>query len=173
MTDVAPAKEAAALPGGPAIRALQAEVRDLYEEVADYLDDDQIERLPGYFTEDCIYKVISKENYDEGLEQAAMYCDGIAMLHDRILAHRETQVFEHRAFRHFISGVRITSVEGDTIRSRANFMLTESMSDAEPRLLMVGRYLDTLVRRDQRLLFRKRLAVYDNFHVYLSLVVPI
>jgi hypothetical protein len=30
-----------------------------------------------------------------------MYCDGIAMLRDRILAIRETQVYEPRSWRHF------------------------------------------------------------------------
>lgn len=162
-----------ALPSGPQVTALTHELRDLYDEVADYLDDDQVERLPDYFTPDCTYKVISKENHDEGLLQAAIYCDGMAMVQDRILALRETQIFEHRALRHFISGVRVTAIDGDLIRARANFLITEAMSDLEPRVLMVGRYVDTLVRRGGRLLFKERLAVYDNYRVHLSLVVPV
>ena len=47
------------------------------------------------------------------------------------------------------------------------------MSDAEPTVFMVGRYLDTLVRRDGRLLFRERVVVCDNHHVRRSLIMPI
>jgi anthranilate 1,2-dioxygenase small subunit len=47
------------------------------------------------------------------------------------------------------------------------------MSDADPTLFLVGRYLDTLVRRGGRLLFRERLAICDNHHVRRSLIVPV
>jgi len=153
--------------------ALRHELRDLYEEVGDLLDDDRVESLPDHFTDDCLYKVTSRENHDQGLPAGTMFCDGIGMLRDRILAIRETQVYEPRSWRHFISGVRVLDVAGDTIRARANFLLTEAMSDAEPTLFMVGRYLDTLVRRDGRLLFRERLVVCDNHHVRRSLIMPI
>ena len=152
---------------------MRHEIRDLYDEVADLLDDDRVEALPGYFVDDCVYRITTRENHDRGLPGGFMYCDGVAMLRDRILAIRETQVYEPRSWRHFISGVRVLDADGDTIRARANFLLTEAMSDAEPTVFMVGRYLDTLVRRDGRLLFRERLVVCDNHHVRRSLIMPI
>lgn len=173
METVLAERPVSSLPSGKEVTALQHVLRELYEEIADYLDDDQVERLPDYFVDDCMYKVVSKENYDQGLPQAAIFCDGIAMIHDRILALRETQVHEQRALRHFISGVRVTAIEGDGVRARANFLVTEAMSDAEPRVLMVGRYIDRLVQRGSRWLFKERLAVYDNYRVYRSLIVPV
>jgi anthranilate 1,2-dioxygenase small subunit len=170
-TTSAPPGAAHAPQGGDA--ALRHEIRDLYEEVGDLLDDDRVESLPDYFTDDCLYKVTSRENHDQGLPAGTIYCDGIGMLRDRILAIRETQVYEPRSWRHFISGVRVLGVDGDTIRARANVLLTEAMSDAEPTVFMVGRYLDTLVRRDGRLLFRERVVVCDNHHVRRSLIMPI
>jgi len=153
--------------------ALRHELRDLYEEIGDLLDDNRVEELPGYFTEDCTYKVISRENYDQGLPAATMFCDGVAMLRDRILAIRETQVYEPRSWRHFISGVRVLAIDGELIRARGNFLVTEAFSDADPTLFIVGRYEDVLVRRDGRLLFKQRLAVCDNHHVRRSLIVPV
>jgi anthranilate 1,2-dioxygenase small subunit len=141
--------------------------------VADLLDDDRVESLPDHFVDDCLYRVTTRENYDEGLPGGLMYCDGIAMLRDRILAIRETQVYEPRSWRHFLSGVRILGVDGDTIRARANFLVTEAMSDEEPRLFMVGRYFDVLTRRDGRLMFKERIAVCDNHHVRRSLIMPL
>lgn len=170
--------DAARLPARPAApsaqtRALVHEIRELYDEIAGLLDDDQVERMPGYFTDDCLYQVISRENHDQGLPQATVFCDGIAMLRDRVLALRETQVYEPRSWRHFVSGVRVLEVDGDRIRCTANFLVTEAMSDAEPTLHLVGRYLDTLVRRDGRLWIRERSAVYDNYRVVRSLIVPV
>ena len=157
----------------PEHAALRQAVRDLYDEVADLLDDDRVESFPDYFVDDCTYRVTTRENHDQGLPGGMMFCDGIAMLRDRILAIRETQVYEPRSWRHFVGGVRILAVEGDIIHARANFLVTEAMSDEEPRVFMVGRYLDTLVRRDGRLLFKERLAVCDNHHVRRSLIMPI
>ena len=153
--------------------ALTRELRDLYDEIGNVLDDDLLEQLPDYFVEDCVYKVISKENYDEDLPHSTLYCDGVGMLRDRIMALRDTQVFEPRSLRHFISGVRVTAVGADTISAGANVLITECMSDSEPRLLMVGRYIDRLVRRSGRLLFKERLVVFDNYRVHRSLVRPV
>ena len=152
---------------------MRHEIRDLYDEVADLLDDDRVEALPGYFVDDCVYRITTRENHDRGLPGGFMYCDGVAMLRDRILAIRETQVYEPRSWRHFISGVRVLAIEGELIRARGNFLVTEAFSDADPTLFIVGRYEDVLVRRDGRLLFKQRLAVCDNHHVRRSLIMPI
>lgn len=155
------------------VRALNEELRELYDEIADLLDRDQIEALPGYFVDECLYRVISRENYDEGLPQATLYCDGIGMLRDRVLALRETQVYEPRHWRHFVSGVRVTRIENGVISATANVMLTEAMSDAEPTILLVGRYEDRLLRRDGRLWFLERSVIYDNYRVVRSLIAPV
>ncbi len=162
-----------ALPTGVEVARLRHELRDFYEEIADLLDDDRIEDFPAHFTDDCLYKVTSRENFREGLQAGMMYCDGIGMLRDRVLALRETQVYEPRMWRHFVSGVKILAVNGDTVRTRSNFLVTESMSDANPAIFLVGQYLDLAVRRGDRWLFRERIAVCDNHHVRRSLIVPV
>ena len=153
--------------------ALRHQLRDLYDEVADLLDDDQVEAFPNYFVDDCLYRVTSRENHDEGLAGALMYCEGIAMLRDRILALRETQVYEPRSWRHFISGVRVLSDDGTRVAARANFLVTEAMSDEEPRVFVVGRYIDVLERRGERVLFREHIAVCDNHSIRRSLIIPV
>lgn len=153
--------------------ALTQEVRELYEEVADLLDRDEVERLPAYFLDDCLYQVISRENHEQGLPQATIFCDGIRMLRDRIVALRETQVYEPRYWRHFISGVRILGTDKGEIRAQANVLLTEAMSDSEPTVHVVGRYVDRLVRQEGRLWFRERSVIYDNYRLVRSLIVPV
>ncbi|MBI2726260.1 MAG: nuclear transport factor 2 family protein [Polaromonas sp.] len=161
------------LPEPTELRTLTEEVRSLYEEVGWYLDDDQVERFPEFFIEDCTYQVVSRENFSENLPQATIYCDGIAMVRDRVIALRQTQVYVPRLWRHFISGVRVTTVAAGEIHACANFLITEAMSDKDPTVFMVGQYLSILVRTDGHLKFRQHLAIYDNHHVRRSLIVPI
>ncbi len=162
-----------ALPVSSDVIALEGQIRRLYEEVAELLDEDNVERFPDYFTENCVYQVVSRENYNEGLPQATIYCDGLAMVKDRVVALRETQVYVPRIWRHFISGVRVTAIEGNDIHARANFMITEAMSDENPTLFLVGQYLDVLVREGAEFKFKQRLAVFDNHYVTRSLIVPV
>ncbi|WP_233839207.1 aromatic-ring-hydroxylating dioxygenase subunit beta [Paraburkholderia sp. ZP32-5] len=161
------------VPRNPQTLALEAEIRRLYEDVADLLDDDEVERLPSYFIDDCVYQVVSRENYSQNLPQATIYCDGIAMVRDRIIALRETQVYVPRIWRHFISGVRVTAIVDGAIHVRTNFMVTEAMLDADPIVFIVGQYLDVLVREGEQLKFRQRLAVFDNHHIRRSLIMPV
>ena len=49
---------------------MRHEIRDLYDEVADLLDDDRVEALPGYFVDDCVYRITTRENHDRGLPLA-------------------------------------------------------------------------------------------------------
>ncbi len=65
------------------------------------------------------------------------------------------------------------SSEGDVVRTRANVLVTEAMSDEEPRVFIAGRYLDTLVRRNGQWSFKERVVVCDNHHVRRSLIMPI
>lgn len=161
------------LPAAAELRTLTEDVRALYESVAGHLDDDQVERFPDFFIDDCSYQVVSRENFAEGLPQATIYCDGIAMVRDRVIALRQTQVYVPRAWRHFISGVRVMAVVDGQLHVSANFLITEAMSDQDPTLFLVGQYLGILVRVDGQLKFRQHLAVYDNHHVRRSLIVPV
>lgn len=152
---------------------LEQQIRRFHETIADLLDRDNVEAFPSYFLDDCTYQAVSRENYLEGLPQAAIYCDGLAMVRDRVVALRETQVYTPRTWRHFISGTRVTALDGDDIHARANFMITEATSDEDPTLLMVGEYLDILTRDGASFKFRQRLAVFDNHHIKRSLIVPV
>lgn len=153
---------------------LRAELRDLYEDYADCLDEFDFERWPEFFVEDCRYRVTSAENHSAGQPLSIIYCDGRDMLLDRVVALRETTFYEPRSLRHFISGTRIVEqVDDTTLRSTANFLIIESIADQEPAINTVGRYLDMVVRSGDRLLFKDRWCVYDNWRINNSLVVPV
>ncbi|MBL0419279.1 nuclear transport factor 2 family protein [Ramlibacter sp. AW1] len=152
---------------------LLQEVRQLYEDYADTLDEQDIDRWPGYFTADALYQVISRENHDAGLTHATIHCDGLGMVQDRAIATRECMVHEPRFLRHFLHGLRVTAAADGAMRARCNFLVIECTSDDDPRVLLVGQYQDALQRTPEGLKFRERRCVYDNFRIYNSLVFPV
>ena len=155
------------------MKELRAELRDFYDDYASSLDELDLEGWCGFFTDDCTYKVISSENFGEGLPLALIECRGIGMIRDRVAAIRQTAVYEPRQLRHFVSGVRVDGVDGEVVAARANFLVAESLSEREPQIAMVGRYLDRLVRVGTALRFRERVCVVDNYRIRTSLVVPV
>jgi anthranilate 1,2-dioxygenase small subunit len=160
------------MPTTPAT-TLRAELRDIYEDYAFCLDEDRLESWPDFFTDDCHYRVLSRENHDAGLPLGLIYCMNKNMLRDRVTALRETTMFEPRSLRHFISGVMVRDAKGDEVRAQANFAIMESLSDREPTLNMVGRYLDCWRSTDEGWRIARRDCVYDNYRVRTSLIVPV
>jgi len=148
-------------------------VQDFYEDYAATLDAGRLDDWPRYFTEDCKYRVIARENYESGLPHATIYCDGIGMIKDRVNSTRDCTVYEPRYLRHFMNGIRVSAIEGDVIRATGSFMVIESVSDKEPYVHVVGQYVDTLKHSADGLLFSERWCVYDNYRIFNSLIFPI
>lgn len=153
--------------------ALRARLRDFHDDYLCALDALDLDAWVGFFTEDCHYRVVSLENHREGLPLSTIECRGIGAVRDRVAALRETAVFEPRTLRRFVSGVRVTGAQGDSITAQANFAVFENLSDREPTVFLTGRYLDSLVRHGDGFLLRQRVCVFDNHRIRTSLVYPV
>ena len=146
---------------------------DLYSAYSDALDEGELERWPDFFAEDCLYKIIPRENYDAGLPIALIYCESRAMLVDRVVALRETTLFLPRRMRHLTTNVRLRAIEPDSLRLTANFALCQTMNDQPSELFLCGRYHDRVVEDGGNLRFSERICVYDSTVVPTSLVYPV
>ena len=153
--------------------ALLSRLRSFYDLGACHLDEMELEQWAALFTDDATYEVIARENFDQGLPHATIYCEGIAMIQDRVTSIREAIIYEDRYLRHFLSGVRLYRREGEVLHAQANFQLFESIADLAPETIMVGRYVDVLVERDGGFAIRSRKAVFDNYFMPRSIVLPV
>ncbi len=152
---------------------LRLEVRDLLDAYVACLDDFELEAWPEFFTDDCFYQIIPRENFDRGLPLATVRCESKGMLKDRVKALRETQLFAPRYLRHLVSAVRVTGIDDGVIGARANYCVFQTLVDEETKVLQTGRYVDRIVREDGRLKFKEKSCVFDSVTVPTSLVYPI
>lgn len=152
---------------------LRFQVEDLYYDYVECLDDDQLERWPDFFTDDCVYKIIARENYDRGLPLATMLCEGKGMLEDRVVAIRQTSMFGPRSLRHLLSNIRVKGEDAGGIRVQANYAVLETVIDEHTRVFNAGKYMDKLVRSGGGLKLQERLCVFDSVLIPASLIYPI
>jgi anthranilate 1,2-dioxygenase small subunit len=155
------------------LQQLHFEIERLNSQYAHVLDSERFEEFPELFVEDCLYRVVPRENHLLGLPIAAIHCESKGMIKDRINAARESTMAEPRTLRHFITNVRVLEAGDDEIRADANVLIVQTMINRMTEIVLSGFYLDRIVRRDGRLLFKERMCIYDSLLLPTSLIAPV
>ena len=152
---------------------LRDEIEALYADYAEALDDNELERWPDFFTEDCLYKLVPRENWERDLPIALMLCESKGMLRDRVNAVRNTALYAPRTFRHLIGQFRIKAETQERIRVRANYAVFQTLVDDLTRIQNAGKYIDLIVRTAEGLRFQEKICVFDSVLVPNSLIYPV
>ncbi len=170
-----PAEAKAIAPAAPARSAaeLHVELDLLNTEYAHALDNERFDDWLDLFVEDCLYRVVPRENHLLGLLIALIHCESKGMLKERVAAARDSTMAEPRTLRHFIANVRVIEATDAEVRAEANVLVVQTMINRMTEIVLAGFYLDRLVREDGRLLFRERLCIYDSPLIPTLLVAPV
>jgi len=152
---------------------LRDEIEALYADYAEALDDNELERWPEFFIEDCLYKLVPRENWERKLPIALMLCESKGMLRDRVNAVRNTALYAPRTFRHLIGQFRIEAETPERMRVRANYVVFQTLVDDLTRIQNAGKYLDLIVRTSEGLRFQEKICVFDSVLVPNSLIYPV
>ena len=152
---------------------LRLRLGDLYGAYEDALANGVSERWPALFIEDCLYRIIPRENYEAGLPASFMYAESRAMLADRVLALRETTVYAPRTIRRLVTTPFLREIGADGMHLTAEFALFQTMLNEASEVFLVGRFHDRVVEDGGVLRFAERIAVTDSTLVPTSLVFPI
>lgn len=147
-------------------------IEDLLADYAEAIDDDALERWPGFFTADGEYQIITRESFDAGLPIGILYCDSRAMMEDRVRALRTANIYEPHSYRHLLGRPRFQP-DGDAFAARSNFCVFRIAQDGNTVTFATGRYLDRIVRDGSALRFRSRRVVLDSRRVDILLVLPL
>jgi 3-phenylpropionate/cinnamic acid dioxygenase small subunit len=152
---------------------LAERVSQLNAEYARAIDDDRLESWPDFFTDPCVYKITSADNYRRGLPAGLVYADSRGMLKDRVTALREANIYERQAYRHLVGLPAIRTAADDTVHAETPFLVVRVMRDGTMDLFATGRYVDTMVDEGGTLRFRERLVVCDSSRVDTLLAIPL
>ena len=150
----------------------------LVAEAAGAIDDERFDDWAQMFTDDCLYRITTRESRAKGWPSGLMHCDGAGMLRDRILSMRHANIFEAHHYRHMVSATRLApgtklAVDLSTgVHVHTNFELTRIMGNGEMALFATGFFDDVVVSSDQGLQFRERTVVLDSSRVDTLIVVP-
>jgi salicylate 5-hydroxylase small subunit len=145
----------------------------LYADYAQAVDSGDWDLWPEFFTDDCIYKLIPRENYERGFPLATLLFESKGMLKDRVFGIRETLFHDPYYQRHIVGTPLIRSVTPDRFESEANYAVFRTKLSQESTVFNVGRYIDTIVRTSEGLKFSSRQCVYDSEMIPNSIIYPI
>ena len=147
-------------------------LHELHAEYAAALDARDLDRWPALFTENCSYKLQSRENFERGLPLCILHLDSRAMLADRVYGARETIYHDPYAQRHVGGPPRLLAREGDALVTETPVLVVRTKRDAMAEVLLAGRYLDRVVPTAEGLRFAQRWLVFDNDLLANSIVDP-
>jgi 3-phenylpropionate/cinnamic acid dioxygenase small subunit len=147
-------------------------LRDFYDDYYSALDDLRLHEWPEFFTKDCIYRIIPRENYEAGYTLSTIYAESRGMLIDRVLGLTRTQMYAPRYYRRFPGVPRIVSREGDSVRMRHNLLVVQTLTDKQTEIVLSAVCHDVVVTDDERLRLRERIVVFDSEMIPNSLIYP-
>jgi salicylate 5-hydroxylase small subunit len=147
----------------------------LYADYALAVDSGHWDLWPEFFTEQCVYKLIPRENHERGFPLCTLSFTSKGMLKDRVYGIQETLYHDPYYQRHIVGTPRLLSItaDGQRIHAEANYTVIRTKFDGDSTILSVGYYHDDIVRTPEGLKFQSRLCVYDSEMIANSIIYPI
>ena len=136
------------------------------------IDEGPLDNWPHFFTDKCLYTVVSRDNFDRGMELGVMRFESVGMLIDRATATQHAAVFAPRIIRHLL-GPTLVDDTGEGYRSRCNVAIYQTSPDGDTMLLMTAIYNDLIVEQDGVLKFKEKRVIYDTHRIPDSIVYPL
>jgi anthranilate 1,2-dioxygenase small subunit len=143
-----------------------------YSLMAEYgmaLDEDRLEDWVELFDEQCDYRVMTRENVEQGLPNVLMWCDNKNMLRDRVESYREVNEYNLHYDRHVIGPLRMLGESA----FETSYSLFQTDLEGNSRLFSVGRYRVEALLRDGAPRIKTMLVVADTGNIPSLLATPI
>lgn len=155
------------------LQKMEIQIQNLNARYASVIDNDRLEEWPNFFTEDCLYRIATKEDFDEGLLLGVILATSRNMLIDRVTSLREANIYEAQCYRHIISTPLVRRDNDGLYQAETNFIVVRVMHDGDSMLFASGRYLDKIKNTSDGLLFAERVVVTDSRKFDTLLAIPL
>jgi anthranilate 1,2-dioxygenase small subunit len=137
------------------------------------IDNDDLERWPTFFTEECLYRILTRTDFNAGRDFGVWFCNNRGMLEDRVSAIRSVNVFEPHVYRHLLGPTEIVGVDDEGIACETNYLVVRTSCDGDMQLFSTGRYIDRIVADDKQVLLHSRVVVTDSQRYDTLVALPI
>lgn len=148
------------------------DVEELYGFYYDSLDELRLDDWPSHFASECLYRVVSRENFERGLRLSTMLAESRGMLVDRVTGLTKTQVYAPRYYRRFAGPLRIGVAVGGRLPVQHNLLMVQTLTDKQSEIVLSARCRDQLVVEQGQLLIKERIVVFDSEMIPNSLIYP-
>lgn len=151
---------------------MRESVLELYADYYDCLDDVKLADWPEFFVDDCFYRLVSRENFEQGLRLSTILCESKGALEDRVTGLTKTQVYAPRYYRRFAGPIRVTPEDDGRVSATHNLLIAQTLVDKQTEIVMAGRCYDFIEQHDKRWLIKERVVVFDSEMVPNSFIYP-
>jgi salicylate 5-hydroxylase small subunit len=145
----------------------------LYADYAMAVDSGNFELWPEFFTDDCVYRLQPRENFERGFPLATLSFTSKGMLRDRVYGIKETLFHDPYYQRHVVGSPVIRKAEADRFECEANYAVFRTKLSDASIVFNVGRSIDVVVRTGAGLKFASRQCIYDSEMIPNSIIYPI
>ncbi len=142
-------------------------------EYARCIDDGRLADWPGFFEPDCVYRITTADNHRQGYPAGIIHADSRGMLHDRVSALSEANIYEQHSYRHILGAPAILSESEAEVRSETAFLVVRIMRGGGSEIFATGRYLDHYRIAGGRASIAKRVVVCDSSRIDTLLALPL
>lgn len=155
------------------ISSVREAASDLMSDYVERIDSDRLEQWLDLFTEDATYTVIPRENVEQNLPAAIIWCPNKNVLRDRIASLRNANEFNLHYDRHVVSNIRVKPHAEGIWDMEANYAVFQTTHEGQSKLFSVGRYRDKIRLDGNTLLFCEKFIVVDTFSIPTLLATPL
>jgi salicylate 5-hydroxylase small subunit len=148
-------------------------IQELYAEYAACLDGGRFEEWPEFFTEQCRYRLVPRENFDRNLPLSTLFFESKGMLKDRVYGVVNTLFHAPYYQRHLIGPVRYLGAQDGVIRTEANYLVIRTKQRERSEVYNAGRYLDSIVLEQGQYRFNEKICIFDSELIPNSIIYPI
>jgi 3-phenylpropionate/cinnamic acid dioxygenase small subunit len=167
------AKRMPAPPARSSDASLSRHVEEFYYRYAECICDDELERWPDFFAEECFYQIIPRRNHERGLPVAILLAESRGGLIDRVTAIRNTMVYAPRYVLQQVTNVRIVAEDAGVLTTRSLISVYQTLPEGDTLHLLVGRSFDTIDTSGPAWELLKRVVLYDTELLPATVIYPI
>ncbi len=145
----------------------------LYSDYAIAVDSGDWKLWPEFFTDQCVYRLQPRENFERGFPLATLSFESKGMLQDRVFGIQETLFHDPYYQRHIVGMPVVREIADGRIRSEANYVVVRTKPNKLSTVFNVGKYIDEIVATPTGLKFESRFVIYDSEMIPNSIIYPI